>query len=34
MIIIANEKNYFKYSDKLISKWKNIKKIRTTERFI
>lgn len=27
MIIITNEKDYFKYSDKLISKWKNIKKL-------
>lgn len=27
MIIIANEKDYSEYSDKLISKWKNIKEL-------
>ena len=27
MIIITNEKDYSEYSDKLISKWKNIKEL-------
>lgn len=27
MIIIANEKDYSEYLDKLISKWKNIKEL-------
>ena len=27
MIIIANKKDYSEYSDKLISKWKNIKEL-------